>query len=113
MLLLSNGNTHEPSAEAKPEQDVHASVGSSAHDAPAGPGEVETDPDAVHEDTQDIVTMMDETLSQPSPTMPLIYDLNTVEAVSNPRDIFEERRALERRAPKGVQFDHIDLNSSQ
>lgn len=48
------------------------------------------------DDIQAIVTMMDE--ERPSDTMPLTmmtYDLSTVDAVSDPRDFFEECRVLE------------------
>lgn len=77
--------------QAKPAEDVPASVGSSVH-APAG---VEADSDAMHEDIRNMVAIMDEA---PPSTMPLAlmtYDLSTVEAVSDPQDFFDECMVLE------------------
>jgi hypothetical protein len=89
--LHGSSNHEAPEAHGEAQLDAHHSTGSNVHNASS---EVE-DPDAVHEDMQAVVAMMDET---PSDTMPLAimtYDLSTVEAVSDPRDFFEECRVLE------------------
>ena len=75
----------------KPQVDIYDSAKNDAHETSA---EVE-DPDAVDENIQVIVAMMDET--RPPDTMPLAvmtYDLSTVKAVSDPRGFFEECRIL-------------------
>jgi hypothetical protein len=79
------------SDQAIPAEDTPA-ASSNVHNAPA---EVEPDSDAVNENIQNLVAMIDE--NRPSPTMPvalMTYDLSTVETVSDPRDFFEERRVL-------------------
>ncbi|KIM90192.1 hypothetical protein PILCRDRAFT_1549 [Piloderma croceum F 1598] len=90
-------------------EEAHTSSYHEAHaDTPHDTSGEAGDPDALDEEIQVIVAMMDETRA-PN-TMPLAvmtYDLSTVEAVSDPRDFLEECRVL-----KQLEHEHYARNKA-